>query len=173
MTDAKPLVQSSSGMIHVEGCAHIAHYVDGHREKITYDQEVAHDIRRIDSQTELVRTITSDTVDKRWVNVRVYVDRLDEVGPYGRCRHCSPDVPEYTTPTRYVSKESGALTHRDIGRESTAGLIVGVRHVAAGVEVEFSDTSVRTYEPTERMEFAVVPRRSQPVDAGANATNQA
>ena len=172
MTDAQSLVQSSSGMLHVDGCAHIAHYVDGRREKITYDQEVVHDLRRIDSQTELIRTTMSDTVDKRWVNARVFVDHLDEIGPYSRCRHCAPDVPEYTPPTRYVSKESGALTHKDIGRESTAGLIVGVRHVAGGVEVEFSDTSVRAYAPTDRMEFAVLPRRQQPVDGASKSSDR-
>lgn len=165
MTDAKPLVQSSSGMIHVEGCPHIAHYVNGQREKITYDQDVYHDITRVDPQTELVRTITSGRADKQWVSVRIDPDRLAQIGSYSRCSHCAPEVPEYVPGPRHVSKESGALTHKDVGRESVDGRIVGIRHVADGVEVTFGDDSVRTYEPAERLEFVVAargPRVTQP-----------
>ncbi|MEI3845224.1 MULTISPECIES: hypothetical protein [unclassified Microbacterium] len=160
MTDVKPLVQSSSGMIHVEGCPHIAHYVDGHRERVTFDQGVAHEITRVDPQTELVRTITSESVERRWVSARIDRDNLAAVGHYTRCSHCAPDVPEYVTPTRYVSKEARALGHKDVGRESTDGRIDEVRHSAQSVVVRFSEGRERSYAPSERLEFAVVPRRA-------------
>lgn len=159
MTDAKPLVQSSSGMIHVEGCPHISHYVDGRRERITHGQGVEHEITRVDPQTELVRTVTVESIDRRWVNARIDPDNLAKIGHYTRCRHCAPEVPEYASPTRYVSKEAGALSFKDVGRESNAGLIDEVRISSVGVEVLFADGGSRIYEPAERIEFAVIPRK--------------
>lgn len=155
-------------MIHIEGCPHVAHYVAGQRERHGGGVMYSPDIERIDADTEIVRMVIDDSSFVDWVDARVTAESLPSLGAYKRCSVCAPDVPEYNPATRYVSKEAGVLTSKDVGRISVLGRIISVTHHEGGVRVEI-DGGSHDLRPDDRVEFAVQPRS----DAGrSRATNR-
>lgn len=151
------LVRSSSGMIHVEGCTHVAHYVDGQRERHGGGVLLLPEVERVDATTEIVRMVPDDSRFVEWVDARVTLETLTELGSYRRCSFCAPDVPEYDPATRYVSKEAGALLNKDVGRLSTLGRITAVTHTAGMVRVEV-DGAAHELRADERLSFAITRR---------------
>lgn len=130
------LVISSSRMIHVDSCQHVAGYIDGKRVRITHDTERPFlGSEHPDEYTQVLRFGPYAEVERRdLVDMRLKPSDLDHA--YRRCRSCAPDVPEWSAPPGTRRRKIGNLTQKDIGRQTTEGELTGVMHTAERVLVE-------------------------------------
>lgn len=158
MVDNRVLVQSSSRMVHVEGCPYVAHYVDGQRPQMRGEIVLSPDVRRLNATTEIVEMVVDDSRQMSWVPARVTPESISVSGAYSRCSHCAPDIPEYSSSTRHVSKEAASLAFKDVGRHSVMGLIRSISHDAAGVRIAFDDGTSEVVAPDQRVQFPIVVR---------------
>ena len=158
MVDDRALVQSSSRMVHVEGCPYVAHYVDGRRPQMHGEIMLSPDVRRLNATTEIVEMVVDDLRQMSWVPARVTPESIAASGAYSRCSHCAPDIPDYTSPTRYVSKEASSLAFRDVGRDSVMGRIRSISHDADGVRIGFDDGTSELVAPDQRVQFPIASR---------------
>lgn len=154
MIDTPNLVISSSRIIHVDTCPHVAGYVDGKRVSTRYDMErPLLDATYPDESTQVLRFGPYTEVEHRHViDAQLKPSDLDRA--YRRCRTCSPDVPEWPHPLPTVRRKLGTLSHKDIGRQTTEGELTSVMHMDDRVLVDLGERIIYG-APDETIDFYV------------------
>lgn len=156
-TNPERLLMSTARIVHRESCPSMGGYRDGFR----VSEEQSYTLEDHPQDPDYVRQVF-EVGERATFAVVTLADLSTATSMYRRCKVCSPDAPEGPSPRRATTKAAGTLAMSDIGRASSDGVIVAIRHESGQTIVQFEGGSV-SFDPADRVEFPILtPRNGAP-----------